>query len=403
MSADTALVLSGGGARGAYEAGVVQGLIEALGLGPDDPPPFRIFSGTSVGALNATYLAAHVDRGDLCAAGLAEMWSTQPDIRTLLQPDLRGMLGLIGAPGWFGRRHQSALWGPSLLDPRPLAAIVEQSIPWPQLRAHTRSGRLALLTVPTLHVGTGRVRVFAQVGRGHPPVQAYDDQSWVDERAISPDHLLASAAIPLAFPPRRLEGAYHVDGGVRLNTPITPALRGGARRLVVISLHPEGGAPSPSQENEGAYANPLYLAGRLLDALLVDGMESDLYVMSRVNLLLKDIEGSLDAKSVKRLHAAIAARRGGHSYTPMEVLVLRPPAERSATDEAVAFLESAEGRRRMGPARYGLLKALVQREIYEIGGLASYLLFDKGYTGRLVELGRETARRAKAEIQAFFG
>lgn len=397
----TALVLSGGGARGAYEAGVVLGLVEALGLSAQDPAPIQMFCGTSVGALNATYLAAHVDRGDLGAEGLAHMWRTRPDIRALLRPDVRGIMGLMGAPGWLGRRGQGP-WGPSLLDPRPMAEIIEESVPWGALHDHSRTGRLPLLAVPTLHVGSGQVRIFAQVGAGQRSLRTHNDRLWIDERQITADHILASAAIPLVFPPRRLEGAYHVDGGVRLNTPIAPALRGGARRLVVVSLHPEGGDERTARENEGAYANPLYLAGRLLDALLIDGMEADLHMLSRMNLILGEVDQVLTVKQRAALHAAIAERRGGQSYGPVEILVLRPPYRRGTSAEAGRFLATREARDRLGPAWYRVMKTLARGDLHALSGLASYLLFDKGYTGRLVDLGVETVRQRADEIRAFF-
>ncbi|MCS6799331.1 MAG: patatin-like phospholipase family protein, partial [Myxococcota bacterium] len=157
------LVLSGGGARGAYEVGVLAGLVEALGLRPTDRPPFRIFCGTSVGAINAAYLAAHADRGDLNVDGLVAHWSSL-SLGEHLRLDPLGLFGVHPRrSGWFGRRKEAELWGRSLLDPRPLDALVRRAVPWDRLHAHVATGLVDAFVVTALHVGTGRTHLFAEL------------------------------------------------------------------------------------------------------------------------------------------------------------------------------------------------------------------------------------------------
>ncbi|MFN3199647.1 MAG: patatin-like phospholipase family protein [Bradymonadia bacterium] len=398
MTLRTALVLSGGGARGAYEAGVLQGLVEALGLRAGDSAPFCVFSGTSVGALNAAFLAGQLDRGDMGADALAQMWCTTPSMRQMVRPDFRGIATLLGLSGGLraGRGRM-----PSMLDPGPVARIIEGEVPWAGVQRHCDSGLLQALIVPALHVGTGRTHVFVQRGAGQKPLNNHNDRLSIKDCVIGPDHVRASSAMPLVFPPHLVSGAHYVDGGVRLNTPIAPALRAGVDRLVVVSLHRESRRDAV-QKNEAAYANPLYLAGRLLDALLVDGMQGDLHMVARLNQLLADVEGALSPEMAQRFHDIVALRRRGERYRPAKVLVLQPPEDRGPAEEATRFLQSAESKVALGWRWHRALKLMARGDFHALGGLASYLLFDRGYTRRLVALGQETARRHRDEIKAFF-
>ncbi|MCA9543660.1 MAG: patatin-like phospholipase family protein, partial [Myxococcales bacterium] len=212
------IVLSGGGARGAYEVGVVSGVVEVLGRGPKDPPPFRVFTGTSVGAINATWLAAHTDRGDLDVAGLAQVW-TDLRLPVHLRLDPLRLLGLKRiAARWLDREHL----GPSILDPRPLDAVVAHAIPWERLHANARTGALHALVVAALEVATGRTTLFHETGPDCEFRPSRDPRRRAWPGPIEVDQVLASAAIPLVFPARRVGHAWFCDGGLRFNTPIAP-------------------------------------------------------------------------------------------------------------------------------------------------------------------------------------
>ena len=234
-----AVVVAGGGARGAYEAGALSVLLPALEADGSRP---QLCVGTSAGAVNAVLLAAtaHLP-AQQSAAALLEVWRGigVPDVfRPLLRTgpvSLGRWAGqLLGVPGV--RLH-------GLVDTAPLAATAQRVVDWPQLRRNLDGGAVALAVVATSGA-TGRTTVFVD-RRGPDPLPPPDDARPIDYVAarVEAQHVLASAAIPVLFPPVGVVGADHrrrwyVDGGVRLNTPLKPALALGADAVVVVATHP---------------------------------------------------------------------------------------------------------------------------------------------------------------------
>lgn len=403
----TALVLSGGGVRGAYEVGVVSGIVEVLGLRPEDPSPFQVFSGTSVGALNAAYLASHADRGDLSIRDLVRLWGT-----LRLSTHLRfHPSGLFRGPfGYFrgGRKDRTQVeerFGPSLLDARPFERIVKEHVPWNDLHSHIRRGIVQAFIIAALDLDTGVTTVFAETAPGLYFNPSRDPHRNARLEPVSANHVLASAAIPGVFPSRRIGRRYYCDGGLRFNTPMAPALRCGVDRLVVVSLlHETDPERRHSQNTDGRaaqYPGVVFLAGKLLNALLLDRITYDLYVLNRFNKLLDILHRTLTPAELARVDAMIAEQRGA-PYKIVEPLVFAPTQD-------IGFLAGervrgllAEG----GPVgrAFGWLlgKVAMPAQGPWEADWASYLLFDGPFCDRLIELGRADVRRRAAEVKAYF-
>src|SRR5690606_5849208 len=214
----TGLILSGGGARGAYAVGVVQAIVEVLGLSAQDRSPFQVYSGTSVGSINASFFASHAQRGDLGVYELRDVWS-RLGVNTHLK--LRGNVGDLRnlATGWFSN---------AVLDAAPLENLVVSHVDFPQLHRNVSDGRVQALLLAAFNIGTAQTMVFIE---RHPDLVVRPSKDPTRLESFGPmtaDHILASAAMPFVFQARKVDGHYYCDGGVRFNTPISPAIRAGA-------------------------------------------------------------------------------------------------------------------------------------------------------------------------------
>jgi len=393
MSGATGIVLSGGGARGAYEAGVVRGIMEVL---QPAQPPFQILCGTSVGALNATYLAAHAHLPDMNAAGLVEQWHAL-DVKRHLRLDMRGLLGW--KRDWTSKDGAlPRLVGRSLLDATALEDVVRNRVPWDQLHVNVSAGRVRSLIVSALHIASGKTMHFAELAPGASFVNSRDPRRVLHVGPIDSDHVLASAAIPLLFPARRVGQDYFCDGGVRFNTPIAPAIRSGAERLVVISLLSKE-APivdsTPEAERLAAYNSPIFLIGKVLNALLLDPLRYDLQVLDRFNRMLAALESVLPLDELASVQHVLSESRG-LPYRKIDTLVFRPT--RDVGQMARERANRLQGSRFSSwlLARTATLGALWESD------LLSFILFDADFADDLIELGRADALARAAEIAKFF-
>lgn len=389
----TALVLSGGGVRGAYEAGVLAGLLEALGRRSPSRSPFDILSGTSVGAINAAHLAAHADRADDGVAALLRLWRSLK-LETHLRPRLRSFLGRSRS------RVRSATMGRALLDPRPFEELVERSIPWDRLHANVRAGLVRAFIVSALDVADGRTNTFVELAPGADCVRlpAQDPRRITRIETVTSDHVLASAALPLLFPARRVGGSYFCDGGLRFNTPIGPAIRAGARKLVVVALRSTRPSVAPKESLE-QYPNPIFLVGKILNALLQDPIDYDLQVLARTNRMLEAMDAAASESAREHVARVFEAERGLR-YRRLRVLVFRP-------SENVGAL-ALEHLRRHGTGRAGYATALLLEKAASLGAhveadFLSYVLFDGAFANTLIEVGRNDVRARRDEVEAFFG
>lgn len=404
----TALVLAGGGARGAYAVGVVSGLCEILRSAGRRRLPLDMFSGTSVGAINAAYLAAHAEEPDLGVRSLERLWSElslDVHLRPLLSGFVRWRERLAKLPG-LGRLRpdsQGARFGRSLLDPRALEELVGSAIPWQALDANVASGRVKGLMVPTLDIASGCTTVFCELAPGIAYQASKDPRRVALNAKVRAEHVLASAAIPFLFPARRIGSHHYCDGGLRFNTPLAPPIRAGARRLIVVSLAKRREpccAPGPGHPPR-PYPDPFLLGGKLLNALFLDPVVYDLHVLERTNQLLEVLRGSLSAEAYAEVEGVLSSTRGT-SYEHLEVLSFSPSFD--IGELAAETLRELARSERLSPVTRLLLGALrAESRSERESDWASYLLFDRAFAAQLIERGRQDAAARAEEVLAFFG
>jgi len=393
-------VLSGGGSRGAYEAGIIHYLRTDLAKRLGRQPPIDIVTGTSVGAINAAFMAATAGDPAGQASQIVDAWrSLRIEQLISLKPMdiLRGARLMLGgdpappAPGSF--RYGG------LLDTGGLERFVIRTIPWRGIDRSLRDRHLYALSVSATHVGTGHTVVF--LSSADPVPREWSRDPFVRHRAarIGPRHVLASAAIPLLFPTVKIGDEFFTDGGLRQNTPMSPAIRLGADRLLVISLRYV--APSSAaiqKERIEAYPKPLFIAGKALNALLLDHTEYDLQRMQRINMILDAGFASFGDQFANTMNHALVGLRGA-PLRRIQAAHIRPSEDIGAL--AAQFV--AAGRMRVSSliARK-LIGRLADGEAAHESDLLSYLLFDGEYASELIELGRRDAAKKADELCELF-
>jgi NTE family protein len=402
-SMKTGLVLAGGAARGAYEAGVLSYLREEFEPQLGRALKLDILAGTSVGAIHACYLAATSHEPQQQARGLIAHWhgmKVEEVLRCSFGDIFRIIREALSKPSPHSTRDIQ--YG-GLVDPRGLRALVGRGISWLQIGRNLRKGHLNALAISATHVGTGGAMVFVQRGDGTIPRWSDDPDYRAVATRIGPHHALASAAIPVLFPAVRVRGQLHVDGGLRLNVPISPALRLGAQRVIVISMRPavdarkEPGATV--QEREQVAASAPFLVGKMLNMLMADRTDQDLGRLRRLNAILEAGTTAYGPGFAETLSAALYPHRSQPVRYIRELLV-RP--SRDLGELAAEYVKTPEFRRRSSGLAHRAILRLVEREAPREADMASYLLFDGGFADILIDLGRRDARAMQAQWERFW-
>ncbi|HSN90127.1 MAG TPA: patatin-like phospholipase family protein [Anaeromyxobacteraceae bacterium] len=374
------LVLTGGGARAAYQVGALRALAEISGPGPS---PFGIVAGISAGAINGVAVAAGTEDFRGTVEKLRETWGGLTPDRIYRTGAVR--LAAIGgrwirdlsSGGMLGRRRARINY---LLDSSPLRVLLEERIPVGRMRRHLKAGRLRGVAVSATNLHTGAGVSFYE---GAPDVEPWVRATRIGVRTrFTLEHVLASAAIPIFFPPVKIGDAFYGDGCVRMMYPMSPAIHLGAERVVAIGvryardLSQTGGRGG----GRGPASMPVSeIAGVLLNAVFLDSVDSDLERLERINRMLALVPR-------ERLAASDLALR----HVP--ALALRP-------SQDLGRLAADEYRRFPAMLRY-LLKG-----IGATGNageeLLSYLAFEPIYVNRAMDLGYADAMARRAEIEAF--
>ncbi len=375
------LVIAGAGARGAYEIGVLSVLVPWLRQRDQTP---TLLIGTSAGAMNAVLVGSMLHLEDAEDAGQRACAVWRQAARSGVFRPL-----MLTVPG-LGLRYLTRVAGigehpvTSLLDPAPLRRTLSRFEGWPRLHRNISSGVLEAVALIATATGRHRSEVFVESRprRRLPAEDASRRVAYLPAR-LTAEHIMASAAIPVAFPPVRLsdaEGAsgdWYLDGGVRLNAPVKPALDLGADRLVVVATHPlsQLAKTSPLDPRPpdlfGAFAS-------VLTATLVDRMVEDVRALDRVNRL-------------------IGARAGAAGYRQVPYLFAGPVRNDTIPVLAEAALHANRGLDALRHPDVALLDRLIGGTHSTHGELLSYLLFDPDFIDALIEQGRLDAATMLAE------
>jgi NTE family protein len=394
------IVLSGGGSRGAYEAGIIHYLRTDLAKRLGRHVPIDIITGTSVGAINAAFMAATQEDPASQANQMVTAWRALKleELISLRARDVlraaRMMLGGDPPPPDPG----SFRYG-GVLDTGGLERFVVRHIPWRGIERNLRDRKLSAISVSATHVGTGHTVVFLSCAE--PVPREWSRDPFVRHRAarIGPRHVLASAAIPMLFPTVKIGDEFFTDGGLRQNTPMSPAIRLGADRLLLISLrHVKNEATTAVTDRTESYPKPLFLAGKALNALMLDHTEYDLQRMQRINLILDAGRASFGAQFETMMNHELVRMRGA-PLRRIQAVHIRP----SADIGKLAHEFVGSGRMRLsGAIAKQLIHRLAGGEGRNENDLLSYLLFDGNFADELIELGRRDAAAKCDELAALF-
>lgn len=400
----TALVLSGGGARGAYEAGVMLYIRNELPPRIKPHVRFEILCGTSVGAINCCYLAANAHNPDMQAQSLVNIWQNIK-IEHVYKLGFRELLNLPRfILGSKGRGDLDDMVGPGrlggLFNTSPMEYLVHHQIKWQDIKKNLEEGYLTALAINATHIKTGKTHVFIDK-LGKIPSWSTDPQIEAFGVEIGPNHALASAAIPWVFPAVSINDEIYTDGSIKLNTPISPALRLGADRLFVVGLKTEDIASWHHNKAPkiDTFPSAGYLLGKILNALLVDKTEYDLKRLRRYNSLIKEGEKAFGDKFFILFDDLMNKTRGA-AYRPIETLEVRPSVD-------IAEIASRHLQRGSIAVRAGSLVGTFLHRLGDIGvgqasDLLSYLLFDYEFATDLIKLGMHDADVRRQEIIEFF-
>lgn len=403
-----ALVMSGGGARGAYEAGVLSYILDDLRPRLPRPIPFDIVTGTSVGAVHACYIAAS-DQSAADGRQLIELWrSLSLDAVFSLGPsdlwrvpwELLGLRSVTRLLPARGDKIPERI--PGLFETGWLETLVAERVDWDRLHRNLEEERLQALAVAATEIATGRSVVFVDTKSGEVPPWARDPFVVARAARIGPAHALASAAIPLVFPAVRIDRTFYCDGGLRLNTPLAPALRLGADRVLVIGLR--YGRSSEDEDRlarrrEAHYLSPTYMLGKALNALLLDRIEYDVDRMQLFNAILEHGVKAYGPGFLDTINEPIVALRNT-PYRLIGNVMIRP-----SKDLGVLAAECLRHQTSSSTVRNWLGRNVVRfanRSGLGEADLLSYLLFDRCYADHLIELGRHDAAAAADDLVEFF-
>jgi len=368
------LVLTGGGARAAYQVGVVKAVRDILGNPKKNP--FPILCGTSAGAINATTLAVFADDYTRAVGNLLEVWENmrchhvyRTDAAHIVRSGARWLSAMM-----LLSRHNPI----SLLDNAPLREMLERTLPFDRIQDHIDAGALYAVSVTASGYTSGQSVSFFQGGSG---LEGWERNQRIGAAVtLKLDYLLASASLPFIFPAVKVHREYFGDGSVRQLAPISPALHLGADRVLVVGTGRQ--SPDQARARSNIYPSLAQVAGHALNSIFLDGLSVDLERLERINRTVSLIPPE------KLAEAKLPLR-------PVKVLFISPsqPIERIAA----RFVHELPASVRFILRPTGALNR-------SGSNLVSYLLFEETFCRTLIDLGyQDTASREKEVLEFFNG
>jgi NTE family protein len=373
------LVMTGGGARGAYQAGVLKRIGEIKRV-QTQGNPFPIIGGSSAGAINGSGLAVGSDDFAVATKVVAQLWSDiKPsdvfscDVLSQAANSLTWILDLSFG-GFLGGGHAH-----SLLDATPLSHFLGKHLDCERIQKNIKQGHLFALAVSATNYNTGHSYLFIQGKKGHPMWNRSRRVTLATKITVA--HICASAAIPLVFRPVRLRTArgtaFFGDGCVRLQQPLSPVIRLGAKKLLAIGVRGENLKQSEetTDQRDPSLAQVL---GVLFDVMFLDHLAADVEHLERLNQLLRS--GTISQSGIE----------GCERMHPLSILLITP---------SVSLSKVAQDHQRDMPNLIQYFINSLGRDAASCADLMSYLLFTSPYTRALIEIGYSDAGRRIDEIE----
>ena len=370
-SPTTALLLTGGGARAAYQVGVLLAIAQLFERRA--PSPFQILCGSSAGAINATALACDSACFHLGAKRLDHVWRNFSTAQ-IYRCDWRGIGAHLVRQAVSRLRADYGYQQPvSLLDNHPLQQLLTRLIDFRRIESNIQRGLLHAVAVTASSYSSGQSLTFFQGMSALKPWQRSKRQG--QRTLLSANHLLASSAIPFVFPSVRIHQDYYGDGSIHQLAPLSPAIHLGAERILIVGVDQPANRPLAGLAHHPSSAA---IAGHLLDTIFADTLRSDLERLERVNRTLSFLPQELATQ---------------HELRRIDTLLINPSA---------SFSQLAQQHYRTLPRA---LRSLLSAAGIHQGGessLLSYLLFEKPYTQALIALGIHDANARRQELREFF-
>jgi len=371
MSRSLGLVLTGGGARAAYQVGAMKAISEITnGMGLERP--FSIYSGISAGAINSVYLASHAQSFRSAVLSLSEVWTSintdnifRTDPISLTWIGLR-VLSEFSLGGFFSKKKKFT----SLLDTSPLRNFLRENIDFEQIEKNIELGHLEALAITALDYTLGISKVFYQSQKEIRPWKRVR-RVGIPEK-ITINHVLASSAIPFLFAPVAIGEHYYGDGSLRNYMPLSPSIKMGAEKMMVIGARMQDTEKDMTEEYQVSMARILTV---ILNSLLLDSVETDLERLTRINQTVGDLPEDVQTnlRSVETMVIFPSANLGNLAKQYMEELPL---------------------------TLTHLIKGLGHKN--EASDLMSYLLFEKPFISALMDLGEADIKNQEQKIKDFF-
>lgn len=396
MAPRIALVLAGGGARGAYEVGVLRYIVDDIARALDRRVRFDIVCGTSVGAINAGMVASFADDPHQAVDRLVMAWEALT-MDAIARTDPRSLWALWRA--LFLRPSKPGDGANAVFNPAGLRHLLETAIPFHRIDEMIEKGHLVAASISTTHIASGKTFVFVQ--RKEPGLPRWSADGTVVARAarLRAEHALASAAIPLVFPAVDIDGEMFCDGGLRQNVPLSPARRLGADGLLIISPRHLPESAAPPEIAEGGLPGPLFLLGKALNALLLDRIDDDVDRLNRINAILEAGERRFGPSFIPELNRELGYPRY-HRVRKLRTVLVRPSEDLSAL--SAEFVRSSKFKAHPKGIVGRIISRIANRETGNEADLLSYLLFDGAFAHELIQLGYEDARARHDELCEFF-
>lgn len=410
----TALVLSGGGARGAYEAGIMHYVLSVLIPKYKLPGHFDVYCGSSVGAINTCFLASAAHDDPVSAGN--KLYQTWKDLRQdeIYARNLAALTSLIvkSASGMMLNVFRTAKRKPTiddshhfkgLFDTSPLPKFLKKHIDFKLINANVDKGPVSAVSVTATNLATGYMELFVKKKKSLP----YTGQYVFRDTDLVPEHAVASGAIPIAFPPQKIGKYFYVDGGLRLNTPMSPAIQLGANRIFIIGMHNVAArAKHVGSEVDVVYPPTLgQVIGKVLHSIFLDRIDYDMEQMTRINRIIEWGEMCYGADFLDEINTMLEKKRIRGDVADRGLQNLKALNIYPSGDIAGIFANTIQEPKVYASFFGGFEKLLLKiLDVDFIQGqdFLSYLMFVPEYIHKLLELGYHDAQKNEDRILEFF-